>query len=91
VSVTVHIPRLLRDCTAGQPTVPVAGETLRAALTAMRADYPLLARHLYDERGQLRQHVLIFYNGESLSWLESLDLPTAPGDRIDILHAVSGG
>jgi sulfur-carrier protein len=35
--------------------------------------------------------VLIFYNAESIAWLERLDVPLQPGDRLDLLQAVSGG
>jgi molybdopterin synthase sulfur carrier subunit len=34
---------------------------------------------------------LIFYNEESIAWLERLDVPLRPGDRLHVLQAVSGG
>ena len=40
---------------------------------------------------QLRQHVLLFYNDESTRWLDTLDVPLRPGDRLEIVQAVSGG
>ncbi len=91
MEIMVTVPALLRDSTGGQTTFAVDGETLDEALRHMQETYPLLRNHLYDEAGQLRPHVLIFYNAESIAWLERLDVPLHPGDRIDVLQAVSGG
>lgn len=87
----VNLPALLRDSTGGRDTLTVAGATLREALDNLLDGYPLLRVHLYDEAGKLRRHVLLYYNGESLAWLGSLDTPLRPGDRLDVVQAVSGG
>jgi molybdopterin converting factor small subunit len=91
VEIKVYVPTILRDCTGGRNPVTVEAATLAEALQRLRDAYPLLRTHLYDEAERLRPHVLIFYNEESTNWLESLDLPLKPGDRLDILQAVSGG
>jgi adenylyltransferase/sulfurtransferase len=91
MEIMVTVPALLRDCTGGQTSFAIGGATLDEALRRMQESYPLLRNHLYDETGELRPHVLIFYNAESIAWLDRLDLPLHPGDRIDVLQAVSGG
>lgn len=91
VSVEVRVPTLLRDCTGGHDHVTIEATTLAEALARLRESYPLLHIHLYDEAEQLRPHVLIFYNQESTRWLDRLDVPLKPGDRLEILQAVSGG
>jgi sulfur-carrier protein len=91
VEIEVSLPTILRDCTGGHSTVTIEAATLTEALERLRETYPLLHRHLYDETEQLRPHVLIFYNNESTRWLERLDVPLKPGDRLEILQAVSGG
>jgi len=90
-SIEVTVPTILRDCTGGHNTVTIEASTLAEALEQMNESYPLLKVHLYDEVGKMRPHVLIFYNEESTRWLESLDVPLRPGDRLEILQAVSGG
>lgn len=90
-NIEVHVPTLLRDCTGGRNSVTIKATTLAEALRCLRETYPLLRVHLYDESEQLRPHVLIFYNEESTRWLEHLDVPLRPGDRLEILQAVSGG
>jgi molybdopterin converting factor small subunit len=87
----VSVPTILRDCVGGNHTVSIGATTLAEALQRLRDTYPLLRIHLYDESEQLRPHVLLFYNGESTRWLDTLDLPLRPGDRLEILQAVSGG
>jgi sulfur-carrier protein len=90
-AIEVNVPTLLRDCTGGQNIVTLEAATLDEALRSLRETYPLLRVHLYDEDEQLRPHVLIFFNEESTRWLERLDVPLRPGDRLEILQAVSGG
>ena len=89
--IEVTVPTILRDCTGGRNSVTIEATTLAEALERLRETYPLLRVHLYDESERLRPHVMIFYNEESTRWLENLDLPLKPGDRLEILQAVSGG
>lgn len=90
-SIEVNIPTPLRDCTGGRNPITIEAATLAEALQRLRETYPLLRIHLYDEAERLRPHVLIFYNEESTQWLEHLDVPLRPGDRLEIVQAVSGG
>jgi sulfur-carrier protein len=90
MEITVTVPAL-RDCVGGRTTFAITGAPLDQALRRMRETYPLLRVHLFDEAEQLRPHVLIFYNAESIAWLERLDVALQPGDRLDVLQAVSGG
>lgn len=91
VAVEVILPNLLRDSAGGETRLVVQGTTLREAMEALFERHPLLRTHLYDERGRMRQHVLVFYNGESIRWLESLDVPLREGDQLQVINAVSGG
>lgn len=89
--VMVEVPRLLRDCSDGRAELAIAAATLGAALDRMRADWPTLATHVFDETGAVRPHVLILHNGKATRWMPSLDVPLRDGDRLQILQAVSGG
>ncbi|MBP1995287.1 MoaD/ThiS family protein [Paenibacillus eucommiae] len=89
--ISVSIPSLLRDCTSGKVVFELEAQTLREAVELLPVMYPLLRVHLYTESGQLRQHVLLFYNDDNLAWLDNLDLPLREGDRLVVFQAVSGG
>ena len=89
--IEVTVPALLADCTQGQTTFTIEGATLQEALDHLLEVYPLLRRHLYEETGRLRPHVLLFYNESNISRLECLDVPIQTGDRLQIVQAVSGG
>ena len=90
-TIPIEIPSLLRDSAGGAPILEVKADTVRGAIDALLAAHPLLRNHLFDQTGKRRQHVLIFYNDEDINWLESLDRPLEPGDRMTVLQAVSGG
>ena len=81
VPIEVRVPTLLRDCTKQQSRFSLEAATLAEALKRLVQEYPLLRVHLYDEAGQLRQHVLLFYNDDNIQWFERLDVPLKPGDR----------
>ncbi len=89
--IEVSVPSLLKDCTNHQTCFLLEAGTLAEALQRLVQHYPLLRVHLYDETERLRPHVLIYYNEESIAWLDRLDLPLQPGDRLQVLQAVSGG
>ena len=91
MDVQVNLPGLLRDSVGGARSVNTSGATLQAALDTLLERHPRLRVHLYDEQGQLRQHVLIYYNADNIAWLPSLDVPLRDGDQIHVLQAVSGG
>jgi molybdopterin synthase sulfur carrier subunit len=91
MEIAVRVPTLLHDAAGGQSEFGIEAATLDEALRRIRERYPLLRIHLYEESGRLRPHVLIFYNEQSIAWLDSLDLPLHSGDRLDILQATSGG
>lgn len=91
MQIEVGVPGLLRDCTEGQSRVVVEAESLAAALERVFSSYPLLRLHVFDDSGKRRRHVLIYFNQENIDWLDDLNVALKPGDRLDILQAVSGG
>jgi molybdopterin synthase sulfur carrier subunit len=91
MEIEVSVPSMLRDCTKGKVTFRIEAQMLDEALRNIVIEYPLLRIHLYTESGELRKHVLIFYNDQSIAWLERLDIPLRGGDRIIVFQAVSGG
>jgi molybdopterin synthase sulfur carrier subunit len=91
MQIEVSIPSMLRDCTKGKVIFKLEAQLLDEALRNIIMEYPLLRVHLYTESGELRKHVLIFYNDQSLAWLDRLDIPLQAGDRIVVFQAVSGG
>lgn len=91
VDVEITIPGLLRDCAGGRTQFTVRAATVGGALQAMLERYPLLRIHLYDEQEQLRRHLVVFYNEENIAYPDGGSATLRPGDRIQVLQAVSGG
>ena len=88
---TVGVPRILRYHLDDQAAASVAGATLGEALANLFGAYPLLARHVTDEAGALRSHVVLALNGAVIGARPDPDTPVQPDDEIAILQAVSGG
>jgi sulfur-carrier protein len=91
MTIPVTIPALLQDCVGGRREVSVDADRLDRAVDAVRESFPLLRPHVWDDAGQIRKHVLIFYNDTPLRWVDRPDAPLREGDRLAIVQAISGG
>jgi molybdopterin converting factor small subunit len=91
MKIEVSLPSLLADSAGGKRRFTVEADTLAGALAAMLEAHPLLRPHLYDEAMRTRKHVLIFFNDENVATLPDRNVRLKPGDRLQVVQAVSGG
>ena len=87
----IRIPAALRDYTEGRSELPVAGETVEAALTGLSATFPQLRRHIYTERGELRSYVNVFVNEDDVRTLAGLATKVEDDDTVMIVPSIAGG
>jgi molybdopterin converting factor small subunit len=87
MTVRVRLPRVLTDTAAVAPRHEASGSTLGEVLEDLFATAPRLRRHLLDEEGRIRPHVLIFVD----SVRSDLDTPVREDADVQVLQAVSGG
>jgi molybdopterin converting factor small subunit len=88
--VTVALPRLLEPAVGPTRRVELEAESVGEAIRLLLERHPTLRVHLFDEQGQLRQHVLCFVAG-SQTRLVDRSTPIAEPTQITFLQAVSGG
>jgi len=91
VEIEVSLPALLHTYNNGHDTISIQASTLKECFETLFQQRPLLERHLFDESGEKREHVLFFLNDSDTRWLDSPEQPLQTGDRLTILQAVSGG
>jgi molybdopterin converting factor small subunit len=91
--ITVELPRALRPHARGSTSVVLEDDcaTVGEALAALAEQWPGVTDRVLDERGDLRPHVNVFVESESVKFLGGLAAPVAKGSTITILPAVSGG
>jgi molybdopterin synthase sulfur carrier subunit len=90
--ITIELPKTL--CSAGdKSTIAVddSHRTVGEALSALAEKSPRALDSVMDEQGNVRRHVNVFLNGESIRYLEGLDTPAPSGSAILIITAISGG
>ena len=91
----LRLPAVLAPYAGGRRqlsvTLPDGSATVGGLLDAVSADHPGIGQRVRDERGQLRRHVNVFVNGESIRWLDGLATPVRPDDEVQVIPAVSGG
>ena len=91
--ITIELPKTL--CSAGGQesivTLDGSHKTVGEALSALAEKSPNAFDSVMDERGNVRRHVNVFLNGESIRYLNGLDTPAPSGSAILIITAISGG
>jgi sulfur-carrier protein len=91
--ITVALPGALQRYAEGRPEVVLedgCGSVLDA-LGALARRHPGVVDRVLDERGELRRHVNLFVDGESVRFLDGLRTPVEEGSTLAIVPAVSGG
>ena len=83
--ITLRSP--LRQLADGKSEVEVRGSTLSEVLRTLEREHPRLSGWVLDERGQMREHVNVFVNGER----GDVTVPVAERDRVQIIQNISGG
>jgi len=73
------------------PTREVAGENLRAALDAYFRDNEKARGYVLDEQGKIRQHMVVFIDGEMVRDRDRLSDAVQPNSVIDVIQSLSGG
>lgn len=72
-------------------TVDVEAPTVRDALAKVFETEPKLRGYILDDRGSVRQHVMIFVNDRPLGDRETLSDQVDAKSEIHVLQALSGG
>jgi sulfur-carrier protein len=91
MTITIHVPAVLRRCCAGASELSLSAASVRAALEQIERSHPALYRSICDETGVVRRHVNLFVNSSHLRDRDGIDTALAAGDVLTILPAVSGG
>jgi len=69
------------------PPSEVAGQTVGAVLDTVFHDNPRLRGYVLDDQGRLRQHVVVFVDGNRADLNDAVD----QSSEVFILQALSGG
>jgi len=73
------------------PTREAAGTTLRAVLDDYFRGNDRARGYVLDEQGKVRQHMVVFIDGEAVHDRDNLTDPVEPNAVIDVIQALSGG
>ena len=84
----VRIPTPLRSYTDQQANVEADGATVADVLADLERRFPGIRFRMVDEQGNVRPHMKVFVNQESV---RDLATPVAATDEVTIMQALSGG
>jgi sulfur-carrier protein len=77
----------LRKLAGNRAEHELQGATVVDLLRALEAHHPDTRGWILDERGQIRRHINVFVNGDRGGETTAV----APGDRVEVLPAITGG
>ena len=86
VSFTENL-RALVEC----PSREVEAATVAEALDAVFTEFPTLRGYVVDERGALREHMIVFLDGVPVEDRIQLSDKIKPSSSIYVMQALSGG
>ena len=86
----VEFTRNLASQTAA-PTCRVEGATVNEALAAVFAQQPALRGYVLDDQGRLRQHVVVYIDGERIGDPAGLGDAVGSSSEVYVMQALSGG
>ncbi|MGC9530383.1 MAG: ubiquitin-like small modifier protein 1 [Candidatus Bipolaricaulaceae bacterium] len=67
------------------------GASCRQALQQLVRQVPAVGPLLFDDQGEVRDHLNVFVNGRNVSTLAGLDTELSPGDSLAFFPPVGGG
>jgi len=73
------------------PTRQVSGATLRAALDDYFRENERARGYVLDDRGRIREHMVVFIDGSMVQDREGLSDAVNPDSVIDVIQGLSGG
>lgn len=91
MTLLVEVPSMLTHCLQDKKQITLPVSNLQEGLEMLWQKFPLLKKNCLTRNGNIRPHVLIFFNEDNICWLDTLDRAVVEGDRLTILQAVSGG
>ena len=77
----------LRKLAGGHAEHELEGATVVELLQALELRHPDVSGWILDERGRIRRHINVFVNGERGGETTAV----RPGDRVEVLPAITGG
>ena len=91
--IRLELPKALGLYVDGESAIDLPGDcsTVGEALASLGRRAPGVLDRVMDEKGEIRTHVNVFLNGESVRFLDGLGTPVPDGSAILILAAISGG
>lgn len=91
MAVTVRIPSVLRNLTAGKEMIPVQASTIAQAVEALDAIHPGIKAKVLGPDGKVLRHVNLFVGEEDIRFLDGPATALKDGDLIDLVPAIAGG
>ena len=90
MTITMHVPTILRSLTKNNKTIATSGYSVLDAIEQVEQQYPGIKERLIFEN-EVHRFMNIYVNDNDIRFSDNLATPLKDGDIITILPAVAGG
>ncbi len=73
------------------PTREIPGTTIHEVLDRYFSENERARGYVLDEQGRIRQHMVVFIDGEQVRDRDGLSDAVGPQSMVDVIQALSGG
>lgn len=88
---TILIPTPLRKFTENNSKINTEGQTIKAAIQNLTSQYDGLAKHLLDDKGNIRSFIRVYLGDEDINALQRDETAVEDDSVISIVPAIAGG
>ena len=89
--IVIRLAGQFRKLVEGKSEVELTAGDVSECISNLEHNYPGVKARLYDDNGEVREHIDIYLNGDNIRSLDGLSTPLKEGDEIDILSAFAAG
>ena len=93
MSITLKLPMGLHEIIGPRREFEINAETVRGAIRILNESYPGIYNEFFDDKDRWDRRFIIFVNNKTPSrdGIKAEEVRLSAGDRVAIIHAVSGG
>ncbi|MCB0662038.1 MAG: MoaD/ThiS family protein [Saprospiraceae bacterium] len=88
---TILIPTPLRKFTENNSKINIEGATIKIAFESLVGQYEGLAKHLLDDKGNIRSFIRVYLGDEDINALNRDETEVKEDSVISIVPAIAGG
>lgn len=91
MSIKIIVPGSLRELLNGNNQAICEGKTIGDCIDDLNRKFPGFKKKVLDDKGEIKDSLMIFLDGQNVRSLEGLATSVKSGDEVNIIPFAAGG